>query len=389
MANEEQSTDRSGLSSASTAAHRQRTMLHDRIQRIGLPPGEDIPFIPSDFSRHCHTEFEIRRFSKERVALENTDDPERAGAVASKTDDDDIWIHVTGVHAAEKIRAFGEKVGLHPLTIEDVMCAWSRPKVEINKGELFFTGRAVGLDPTATRPKGQQVSIVLRRNLVISFSEDGEDIFHPVIRRLEVEGGRLRAGGSSFLAYALIDVLVDRLLVLTEAVEEIVVGLEEQMMEESEDTPVPVDEIYRKKRLVLRLNRLAFPLRDAIHDLNDLSPEVMAPSMGVYLRDLLDHSRRAAERVEHARGMLHDLQDFHAAKQDQRINRTMRLLTVIGTIFVPLTFVAGVYGMNFNPEVSPWNMPLINSYWGYPICLGGMLLFSGIMVFFFRRKGWL
>jgi magnesium transporter len=269
------------------------------------------------------------------------------------------------------------------------MCAWSRPKVEINTGELFFTGRAVGLDPTATRPKGQQVSIVLRHNAVISFTEDDEEIFHPVKSRLKVAGSRLRGGGSSFLAYALIDVLVDRLLVLTEAVEEIVVGLEEAMMEEAEDKPLPVDEIYRKKRLVLRLNRLAFPLRDAIHDLNDLSAEVMAPSMDVFLRDLLDHSRRAAERVEHARGMLHDLQDFHSAKQDQRINRTMRLLTVIGTIFVPLTFVAGVYGMNFNPEASPWNMPLLDSYWGYPICLGGMLAFAVIMIIFFRRKGWL
>ncbi len=367
--------------------HRKRTTLHDQVQRIGLPPGEDLPLIPSDFSRSCHTQFEIHRFSVDSVSSETTDDPEKAGRIADENEY--TWIHVTGIHYAEKLRKFGEAVGLHPLTIEDVMCAWTRPRVEINKGELFFTGRAVGLDPTATRPKGQQVSIVLRNQLVISFAEDDEDIFAPVKSRLRVEGSRLRTGGSSFLAYSLIDVLVDRLLVLTEAVEEIVVGLEEALMQEPEDKPIPVDEIYRKKRLVLRLNRLAFPLRDAIHDLNDLSPEVMAPSMDVYLRDLLDHSRRAAERVEHARGMLHDLQDFHSAKQDQRINKTMRLLTVIGTIFVPLTFVAGVYGMNFNPEVSPWNMPLVNSYWGYPICLGGMFLFSILMVFFFRKKGWL
>lgn len=370
-----------------TINHRKRTTLHDQIQRIGLPPGEDLPLIPSDFSRNCHTQFEIHRFSPESLTSEITDDPEKAGRIAD--DNEHTWIHVTGIHYAEKLRKFGEVIGLHPLTIEDVMCAWTRPRVEINKGELFFTGRAVGLDPTATRPKGQQVSVVLRNQLVISFAEDDENIFAPVKSRLQVEGSRVRTGGSSFLAYALIDILVDRLLVLTEAVEEIVVGLEEALMEESEDKPIPVDEIYRKKRLVLRLNRLAFPLRDAIHDLNDLSPEVMAPSMDVYLRDLLDHSRRAAERVEHARGMLHDLQDFHSAKQDQRINKTMRLLTVIGTIFVPLTFVAGVYGMNFNPEVSPWNMPLLNSYWGYPLCLGGMFFFSVLMIFFFRKKGWL
>lgn len=370
-----------------SAVHRQRTILHDRIQRIGMPPGEDLPIIPSDFSRTCHTRFHIHQFSKDACSVYDTDDPVEAGNMASHPGY--TWIQVTGVHKAEKLRQFGEVVGLHVLTIEDVMCAWNRPRVEINKGELFFTGRAVGLDPTASRPKGQQVSVVLRERLVISFAENEEDIFAPVERRLQVEGSRVRSGGSSFLAYALIDVLVDRLLVLTESVEEMVVGLEEAMMEEPEDRPIPIDEIYRKKRLVLRLNRLAFPLRDAIHDLHDLSPEVMAPSMEVYLRDLLDHSRRAAERVEHARGMLHDLQDFHSAKQDQRINKTMRLLTVIGTIFVPLTFVAGVYGMNFDPDVSPWNMPLIDSYWGYPLCLGGMALFAVIMIVFFRRKGWL
>ncbi len=368
-------------------AHRMRTALHDRIQRIGLPPGEDLPRISSEFSRRCHTRFEICRFSAEFCRFEQTDDPEAAGAATEA--EEHVWIHVTGIHSADKLRAFGKSTNLHPLTIEDVMCAWTRPRVEINRGELFFTGRAVALDPSGTLPKGQQISVVLRGRTVISFSENEEDLFRPVKTRLQVEGSRLRTEGASFLAYALIDVLVDRLLVLTEAVEEIVVGLEEKIMEEPEDQPVPVDEIYRKKRLVLRLNRLAFPLRDAIHDLHDLSPEVMAPSMDVFLRDLLDHSRRAADRVEHARGMLHDLQDFHAARQDQRINRTMRLLTVIGTIFVPLTFVAGVYGMNFNPEASPWNMPLLNSPWGYRICLGGMAVFAGVMVCFFRRKGWL
>jgi len=370
-----------------SSAHTRRTTLHDQIQRIGLPPGEDLPLIPSDFERKGHTRFEIHRYEKDTYSFESTDDPEVAGMAAAECQQ--VWIHVSGVHHADKLRKFGEAVGLHPLTIEDVMCAWTRPRVEVNEGELFFTGRAVAMDSTATRPKGQQVSIVLRKRIVLSFAEDDEDVFAPVKARLRVEGSRMRTAGAGFLAYALIDVLVDRLLILTEAVEEVVVGLEERLMEEPEDKPIPVDEIYRKKRLVLRLNRLAFPLRDAIHDLHDLSSEVMGPSMDIYLRDLLDHSRRAADRVEHARGMLHDLQDFHSAKQDQRINRTMRLLTVIGTIFVPLTFVAGVYGMNFNPKVSPWNMPLLNSYWGYPICLGGMLLFAVLMVFYFRRKGWL
>tara|TARA_R100000027_G_scaffold67048_1_gene64390 strand:- start:3829 stop:4998 length:1170 start_codon:yes stop_codon:yes gene_type:complete len=367
-----------------------REKLHERLSRAGLPPGEDLPEIPSAFDRQCHTTFDLFRFSPEELVEEQTDDPEEARNFFKNGEKYSTWIHVNGVHAVAKLRAFGELLDLHPLTIEDVMNLWARPRVDINKDELFFTGRAVDIESKSSHPKGQQVSIVLRQNLIISFSEREDDLFRSVKMRLHNSGSRIRSSGTAFLAYSLIDTLVDRLLLLTEAVEEIVVDMEESMLNEADNTdPVPIGEIYRRKRQVLRLNRLAFPLRDAIHDLHDLSPEVMDRSMGIYLRDLLDHSRRAAERVEHARGMLHDLQDFHSARQDNRINRTMQLLTVIGTIFVPLTFVAGVYGMNFDPQVSPWNMPLIDNYWGYPICLGGMVVFAAVMVGYFKRRGWL
>lgn len=367
-----------------------RKNLHDRLSRVGLPPGEDLPSIPSAFERKCHTTFSVYRFSKEKLREEVTDDPAMVDSLVAEKNIENIWIHVSGVHSVEKLRQLGSILGLHPLTVEDVMNVWARPRVDINNHELFFTGRAVDIEAGSSHPKGQQISIVLRGNLVISFSERDDDLFGAVQSRLRNPDSRIRTSGAPFLAYSLIDTLVDRLLVLTEAVEEIVVGMEESMLNENpENEPIPLSEIYRRKRQILRLNRIAFPLRDAIHDLHDLSAEVMDPSLEIYLRDLLDHSRRAAERVEHARGMLHDLQDFYSARQDARINRTMRLLTVIGTIFVPLTFVAGVYGMNFSPAASPWNMPLLDNYWGYPICLGGMLLFAVGMVIYFRKKGWL
>lgn len=367
-----------------------RSRLHERLSRAGLPPGEDLPELPSAFERRCHTRFTVRLFSPDELIEEETDDPETVQKLLDEKGSRDAWIHVNGVHSAEKLRKFGHLVDLHPLTIEDVMNLWARPRVDINKKELFFTGRAVDIKADSSHPKGQQVSIVMRSNLLISFSENDDDLFQAVEMRLQNPGSRIRKAGISFLAYSLIDTMVDRLLLLTEAVEEIVVEMEESLLNETElDQSVPLSEIYRRKRQVLRLNRIAFPLRDAIHDLHDLSSEVMDSFLEVYLRDLLDHARRAAERVEHARGMLHDIQDFYSARQDAKINRTMQLLTVIGTIFVPLTFVAGVYGMNFNPDDSPWNMPLIDSYWGYPICLGGMLLFAIVMIVYFRRKGWL
>ncbi len=367
-----------------------RAKLQERISRAGLPPGEDLPSIPSAFDRQCHTVFDVCRFSREELEEDRTDEPMEVKRLMETGEGLATWIHVSGVHSAEKLRAFGDLLDLHALTIEDVMNLWARPRVDINKEELFFTGRAVDIEAGSSHPKGQQVSIVLRNNLLISFAENDDDLFRAVKARLRNPLSRIRSGGTAFLAYSLIDTLVDRLLLLTEALEEIVVEMEERMLDEDDEMdPIPIGEIYRRKRQVLRLNRIAFPLRDAIHDLHDLSGEVLDTDLEIYLRDLLDHARRAAERVEHARGMLHDIQDFHSARQDSRINRTMQFLTVIGTIFVPLTFVAGVYGMNFNPEKSPWNMPLLNSYWGYPICLAGMLLFAVIMVVYFHRKGWL
>ncbi|MBC2600661.1 magnesium/cobalt transporter CorA [Puniceicoccus vermicola] len=372
------------------SAGKSRAELHERLERAGLPPGEDLPTIDSAFDRQCHTVFDVRRFSANELREDRTDDPFETKKLLEDSEGMATWIHVSGVHAVEKLQKLGELLDLHPLTVEDVMNLWARPRVDINKKELFFTGKAVNIDSETSHPKSQQISIVLREDLLVSFSENEEELFRSVIARLQIPNSRIRSSGASFLAYSLIDTLVDRLLILTEAVEEIVVDMEEQMLGESAtDDPIPIGEIYRRKRQVLRLNRIAFPLRDAIHDLHDLSSEILDSSLGIYLRDLLDHARRAAERVEHARGMLHDLQDFHSARQDNRINRTMQLLTVIGTIFVPLTFVAGVYGMNFNPQTSPWNMPLLDNYWGYPICMAGMFLFAIAMVIYFRKKKWL
>ncbi|MEM0966912.1 MAG: magnesium/cobalt transporter CorA [Verrucomicrobiota bacterium] len=365
----------------------QQTDLRERAERIGLPPGEDLPKVSSNFERQCHTRFRVRTYTDENLEEVETDDPEEVKEISETQEN--VWIHVEGVHAADKLRRFGELLDLHPLTIEDVMNVWARPRVEINKKELFFTLRAVQLEPDSHQLKGQQISIVFRENLVISFAENEEDVFSPVVSRLRVKESRLRKQGAYFLAYSLIDTLVDRLLMLTESIEERIVEMEEEMLGDDDNNTVPIHEIYRRKRQILRLNRVAFPLRDAVHDFHDLSPEVMDSSMDVYIRDLLDHSRRAADRVEHARRMLYNLQDFHSSRQDNRINRNMRLLTVIGTIFIPLTFVAGIYGMNFDPKASPWNMPLLDSYWGYPICLGGMLTFAIVMVIYFHRKGWL
>ena len=366
------------------STHQLRQEFHDRWKRVGLPPGEDLPDLPSDFERRCHTRFLVTRFSIEGLREFTTEDPAEAGAEAEQ--EGTTWIHVTGVHHAGKIRALGNAFNLEPLTIEDIMNLWSRPRLDLNDKEVFLTTRAVRLEPEEEVLHSQQVSLVVHGNTVLSFAEDDEEIFPRVRQRLRSGRSRIRRSGAGFLAYCLLDTLVDGLLATSEAIEESIVDMEENMLETDE---LPVGDLYRRKRLALGLNRMAFPLRDAVHDLHDVSDEVLGESLRPYLRDLLDHARRAAERAEHARVRLHDLQDYHHSRQDARLNRSMQTLTVIGTIFVPLTFVAGVYGMNFEPTAGPWNMPLITDPYGYPIALGGMVVFAIAMTVYFKRKGWL
>lgn len=294
------------------------------------------------------------------------------------------WIDVSGHASAEMLKALGQAFGLHPLALEDVFRGNQRAKVEAFDGQLFV----VLNDPAwiEGRLEPRQVSIFAGENYVISFHDHGEDIFKPVRERLQVKDSRIRTRGTDYLLYALMDLVIDRKFPLLGRFSEAVEALEDEALEAPGRQTMR--HIHSIRRLLFMLHRIQWAEREAVHTMlrNDL-PQVTAETR-TYLRDCLDHSVAVLELVETYRDMCGSLMEAYMMGASNRLNEVMRVLAVITTIFMPLSFIAGIYGMNFNPDASPFNMPELNWMFGYPTVLLAMLAIALCMIAWFRRRGW-
>lgn len=350
---------------------------------IGLAPGE-LPSA-SPFDSVEPTRFRVHRYSETEHTVEEFTDIDRLAAFADGVGT--VWVQVLGVTDPQVVLIVGAIFHIPTLAQEDVLAVWSRPKIEIHDRMLLAIGRAVTLSIEEENPRGQQISVLADERSVISFHENQDPVFDAVEKRITRNNGRIRSWGSGYLFYALLDTLVDRMLYLTEEIEDSITELEDEVLEKN--SPCDLQHIYRAKRIVVRLSRLALPMRDTVGDLAQLEHPLLPERMDPFLRDLQDHALRAADRVEHARMLLQDLQEYHHTLQERKTSEIIRLLTVISSIFIPLTFVVGVYGMNFNPSAGPFNMPELNSPYGYPLVIAGMLAFGIGILAYFRHRRWL
>ncbi|MDR2983159.1 MAG: magnesium/cobalt transporter CorA [Puniceicoccales bacterium] len=291
------------------------------------------------------------------------------------------WIQMMGLTDPEIVHIVGAIFNIPMLAQEDVLSVWSRSKFDEYGDMILAILRAVRLGLEDPHPRGQQISIIAANNFVISFHENQESVFEAVEKRIAENSGRIRKWGPGFLFYSLIDTLVDRMLYLTEDIEDAIGDLEDKTL--SENVDCDIEEVYHLKRIVVRLSRMATPLRDTVRVLEHYEHPLLPPSLDIYFSDLNDHSLRASDRVEHARMILQDLQEYHHTLQEHKTNDIVRVLTVMSSIFIPLTFIAGVYGMNFD------SMPEIKWRYGYFVCIGLMAAFALGMVMYFRRKKWL
>ncbi len=301
------------------------------------------------------------------------------------------WIDLRGLGDIDLLRRLGDHYQLHPLALEDVLNTTQRPKIEAFENCLFIVSHMVYFDQDEKGANflcSEQVSIFLGQDFVVTIQEDAnEDVFELVRERLRQGRGFARKHGADYLVYALLDAMVDHSYPVLETIGE---GLE-AIEDEIEDRPLKshLSALQEYKRMLLQLRRAAWPNREILNSLmRDEFPQVEAKTK-IFLRDCYDHAIQILELTESYREMTSDLVELWMSGVGMRTNEIMRVLTVISSIFIPLTFIAGVYGMNFNPDKSPWNMPELDWYYGYPACLLLMALLGCGMVGFFRWKKWL
>lgn len=299
------------------------------------------------------------------------------------------WIQIQGLHDITKLREVMDYFELHLLVQEDIVSINQRPKVEPYGDIIFVVGRMITArqqEGKETELKSEQVSLVLGKNFVLSFQESDDPLFDPVIRRMLVPNTRLRRHSIDFLTYALLDNLVDHYFTALDFINEIIEEKEERVLEKPD--PADLQGIHALRRDLIFFRKSVWSLRDGINSLiRDDSP-LISPEIKIYLRDVYDHLVQVIDSVESMRELVFSLYDMYMSSLSSRMNEVMKVLTVISTLFIPLTFIVGVYGMNFNPETSAWNMPELNWAFGYPAAWGIMLLIAASMLYYFKRKGW-
>ena len=292
------------------------------------------------------------------------------------------WVNVEGLSDLEVLRHFGSCYGIHPLVLEDILATDQRPKAADYGEYLYVVLKMIALDDATGEIKSEQVSLVLGQNYLISFQEGLEgDVFEQVRARLDNEKARLRGMGPDFLLHALLDVIVDHYFLVLEKLSDRIEEIEDELIENP--TTATVQAIYQLKRQMLFLHKAFWPLREVASSLQRRDSQLIRDTTVIYLRDLYDHTVQVLDTLETLREMLSGMLDIYLSSVSNRLNEVMKVLTIITTIFMPLAFVVGWYGMNFK------HMPELDWVYGYPIVLVLCLVMAGGMLLFFKRKRWL
>jgi magnesium transporter len=375
--------------------------LGPRFDRPGTPPGT--------LREHVNPRepVRIRRFRYSDSACEEDQPANIDEALAGREGAAVTWIDVVGLGDTGLLRRMGERLDLHPLTLEDVVNTWQRPKVESYDDYLFVVMRIQWLAKDAlagpspvgaggaagaggddrTTLESEQISMFLGPDWVVTVQEVDCEPLQPVRDRVASGKGRIRRLGADYLGYAIIDALVDNYFPVLERYGDRLEQLEALLL--ANPNPSVLARLHELKKDLLQLRRTAWPQREVLNSLARSETTLIGAETRLFVRDGYDHAVQILDIVESYRDVANGLTDLYLSSLSHRTNEVMRLLTVISSIFIPLTFIAGIYGMNFDPGSSPLNMPELGWFWGYPTVIGLMLLVGGGMAFYFKKKGWL
>nr|MBS0022218.1 magnesium/cobalt transporter CorA [Gammaproteobacteria bacterium] len=346
-----------------------------RSHKAGLPPGTlvHIGERKRETARIRLLQYNAQHLEESEPSVEKWRGLRRTGGIT--------WIHVTGVHDIAVLAAVGEYFGLHPLVLEDILNTDQRPKREDYEDYTYLVIKALQYGSDGQRLVREQVSIVLGRDFVLSFEENEPSLFEPVRQQLLNKHGRIRELGADYLAYRLVDAVVDGYFGVLERFGEHIETLQDRIMRRPSGRSQQV--LYHLRREIMLVRRFVWPLREVIGGLEREGGALIQEGTRIYLRDVYDHVLHMIETIEAFHEMLAYTLDIHLLGTTHRLNEIIKVLTVIATAFMPPTLIASIYGMNFRV------MPEISWTWGYPLAIGVMLGTVSGMLVYFRRKHWL
>jgi magnesium transporter len=361
-------------------------MFKTRYPIPGEPPGVLKPRDEATAYPSVITLIEYDRNKLEERLVTNTDE------LLPHLDNQRItWINIDGLGDIEVLSTLGARFNLHPLALEDVLATGQRPKLEQYDGYLFIIAQMLYLNPNK-QMCGEQVSMFLGKNFLITIQEEGDfDVFEPVRARIRAANGAIRKQSADYLAYALLDSIVDHYYPVLESVGASIDLIEDEIA----GAPVqsPVQDLHQHKRTLTQIRRFIWPVRDLINSMMHEETGLVHKGTKVYLRDCYDHTVQLMDLVESYRDVLSGLMELYLSSVGIRTNEIMRVLTVISSIFIPLTFIVGIYGMNFAPEKDgqkmPWNMPELYHPYGYVAVMFCMLGIALFQIYYFKKRRWL
>jgi len=347
-----------------------------RSKKAGLPPGTLVHIGEKKSEKTKITILDYDELHVQEKEIRTVDE-----CLPFKDEPTVTWINVDGLHQVEILEKLGEGFGLHPLVLEDILNTDQRPKMEDYGDYMYIVLKLLYHNDKSNEIAAEQISLILGSNFVISFQEKEGDVFNPIRERIRNGKGRMRKMGADYLAYALLDSVVDNYFIILEKLGEKIEFLEEELV--TNPTPKTLQTLHSLKREMIFLRRSVWPLREVISGLERGELSLIKENTVIYLRDVYDHTIQVIDTIETFRDMLSGMLDIYLSSISNRLNAVMKVLTIIATIFMPLTFIAGIYGMNFQ------YMPELEWRWGYPLVLLIMLAIGVFMLISFRRKKWL
>jgi magnesium transporter len=344
-------------------------------KKVGLPPGT---LIYTGDKKKEKTKIKVTEYTEDRYNYQELED--------TKTDFTKIeeplikWVDIYGLAQVEVIDEIGHQFNLHPLVLEDILSPNQRPKLEDYGNYIFVVLKKLSWNQEEEF-EFEQISLILGENYVISFQERDTNLFNPIYERIQVPKGRVRLMGADYLFYVLIDIIIDNYFIILEKVGEDIENLEDDLIKNPD--PETLQLIYRLKRSSIELRKSIWPIREIINKLQREQSNLIKDELQVYLRDIYDHIFRISDLLENYRDIIFGMLDMYLSSVSNRMNDIMKVLTIISTIFIPLSFLAGFYGMNF------LHMPELSNPLAYPILIIIMGLIVLLMVYFFKRKKWI